>query len=67
MESRQPLGTEASQRRSRRGQFPQRSGQRQHVARVGGFEGDSTEQALQVKNPIQRSSKFFAADRFLYL
>ncbi len=45
----------------------QRSGQGQDVARVGGFQSDPAEQALQVENAIECAAEFFAGDGFFYL
>ncbi len=45
----------------------QGSGQGQDVARVGGFERDPAEQALQVQDAIQRPAQFFARDGCFYL
>ena len=56
-----------AQRSADRGQLRQRSGQREDVARVGGFERDPAEQALQIEDAIQRAAQFFAGDGFFYL
>ena len=41
------------------------SRQRQHVARVGGFQRDPAEQAFQIENAFERAAQFFAGDQVL--
>ncbi len=43
----------------------QRSGQRQHVARVGRFQRDAAQQAFQIEDAVERAPQFFAADQVL--
>ena len=45
----------------------QRSGQGQHVARVGGLECDPAQQAFEVEDAIERAAQLLARDGFLYL
>ena len=55
-------GTKMLQRLADCRQLRQRCGQGQDVPRVGCFQRDPAEQALQVEDAVQRAAQFFASD-----
>jgi len=67
MQTFQPVSGEVSQGCPRCRESRQRGSQRQHIARVGGFECYPAEQPFQIQDAIEGAAQLFASDSFFYL